>query len=96
MPWIAKHNRARERDPDGLQPEARLYWLLYGTYSSFNMNMQFNVCSNCDSRAFTIDRAVWLCLDKSRTSTCSLDCADDIFRLNCNCQCELAEMVQFL
>ncbi|CAI7620538.1 hypothetical protein N7533_012825 [Penicillium manginii] len=29
IPWIAKHNRDRERDPDGLQPEARLYWLLF-------------------------------------------------------------------
>lgn len=32
LPWIHKHCRVRERDPDALQPEARLYWLLYGTY----------------------------------------------------------------
>lgn len=25
----------REQDPDGLQPEARLYWLLYGKQSFF-------------------------------------------------------------
>ncbi|OJJ49495.1 hypothetical protein ASPZODRAFT_60078 [Penicilliopsis zonata CBS 506.65] len=29
LPWIYHHDRVRERDPDGLQPEARLYWLLY-------------------------------------------------------------------
>ncbi|KAI9932514.1 hypothetical protein MW887_008756 [Aspergillus wentii] len=29
IPWIHRHCRVRERDPDGLQPEARLYWLLY-------------------------------------------------------------------
>jgi hypothetical protein len=30
MPWIHRHCRIQERDPDGLQPEARLYWLLWG------------------------------------------------------------------
>ncbi|CAG8013858.1 unnamed protein product [Penicillium salamii] len=29
IPWIHRHCRVREKDPDGLQPEARLYWLLY-------------------------------------------------------------------
>lgn len=29
FPWIHRHCRVRERDPDALQPEARLYWLLY-------------------------------------------------------------------
>lgn len=32
LPWIHKHCRVQERDPDALQPEARLYWLLYGQY----------------------------------------------------------------
>jgi hypothetical protein len=30
IPWIHRHCRIREKDPDGLLPEARLYWLLYG------------------------------------------------------------------
>lgn len=30
LPWIHRHCRVRERDPDALQPEARLYWLLWG------------------------------------------------------------------
>ncbi|KAJ5266586.1 hypothetical protein N7478_009394 [Penicillium angulare] len=29
LPWISYHNSIRKRDPDGLQPEARLYWLLF-------------------------------------------------------------------
>ncbi|KAJ5651035.1 Major facilitator superfamily domain general substrate transporter [Penicillium longicatenatum] len=29
LPWILRHNNIRKRDPDGLQPEARLYWLLW-------------------------------------------------------------------
>ncbi|KAJ5638917.1 hypothetical protein N7528_001307, partial [Penicillium herquei] len=29
LPWIKYHSNIRERDPDGLQPEARLYWLLW-------------------------------------------------------------------
>lgn len=29
LPWIHRHCRVRERDPDALQPEARLYWLLW-------------------------------------------------------------------
>ncbi|KAJ6160616.1 Major facilitator superfamily domain general substrate transporter, partial [Penicillium chermesinum] len=29
LPWIRYHGHVRERDPDGLQPETRLYWLLY-------------------------------------------------------------------
>ena len=32
LPWIARHCRIRQRDPDALLPEARLYWLLYGTF----------------------------------------------------------------
>lgn len=32
FPWFHKHCRVRERDPDALQPEARLYWLLWGKY----------------------------------------------------------------
>jgi hypothetical protein len=30
LPWIHRHCRVMERDPDALQPEARLYWLLWG------------------------------------------------------------------
>jgi hypothetical protein len=30
LPWIYHHCKIQEKDPDGLQPEARLYWLLYG------------------------------------------------------------------
>ncbi|KAJ5670821.1 uncharacterized protein N7477_006184 [Penicillium maclennaniae] len=29
LPWIHRHCRVRERDPDALQPEVRLYWLLW-------------------------------------------------------------------
>ncbi|CDM37697.1 hypothetical protein DTO013E5_6238 [Penicillium roqueforti] len=29
IPWIYRDCKKRERDPDALQPEARLYWLLY-------------------------------------------------------------------
>ncbi|KAJ5623769.1 hypothetical protein N7510_000078 [Penicillium lagena] len=29
LPWIHRHCRISERDPDALQPEVRLYWLLY-------------------------------------------------------------------
>lgn len=29
FPWFHRHCRVRERDPDALQPEVRLYWLLY-------------------------------------------------------------------
>ncbi|KOS40507.1 hypothetical protein ACN38_g8639 [Penicillium nordicum] len=29
IPWIRRHCRIREKDPDALQPEARLYWLLW-------------------------------------------------------------------
>ncbi|KAJ5925377.1 hypothetical protein N7454_008016 [Penicillium verhagenii] len=29
LPWILHHNNIRAKDPDGLQPEARLYWLLW-------------------------------------------------------------------
>ncbi|KAJ5167629.1 uncharacterized protein N7482_003223 [Penicillium canariense] len=29
LPWIHRHCRVQERDPEGLQPEARLYWLLW-------------------------------------------------------------------
>ena len=29
FPFIHRHRRIRRRDPDALQPEARLYWLLY-------------------------------------------------------------------
>lgn len=32
LPWIHRHCRVRERDPDALQPEARLYWLFYRQY----------------------------------------------------------------
>lgn len=37
IPWIHKHNRVRERDPDGLQPEARLYWLLFGELTALTL-----------------------------------------------------------
>jgi hypothetical protein len=30
LPWILHHNHMRAKDPDGLQPETRLYWLLWG------------------------------------------------------------------
>ncbi|KAL2005596.1 hypothetical protein VTN00DRAFT_10089 [Thermoascus crustaceus] len=29
IPWIHRDCRVRKKDPDALQPEARLYWLLY-------------------------------------------------------------------
>lgn len=29
LPWIHKHTKIRKRDPDALQPESRLYWLLW-------------------------------------------------------------------
>ncbi|KAJ5758916.1 hypothetical protein N7520_006072 [Penicillium odoratum] len=29
LPWILHHNHMRAKDPDGLQPETRLYWLLW-------------------------------------------------------------------
>ena len=29
FPFFSRHNKIRKRDPDALQPEARLYWLLY-------------------------------------------------------------------
>lgn len=29
LPWIHRHCRVLERDPDALQPEVRLYWLLW-------------------------------------------------------------------
>ncbi|KUL89429.1 hypothetical protein ZTR_04459 [Talaromyces verruculosus] len=29
LPWIYKHTKIRKRDPDALQPESRLYWLLW-------------------------------------------------------------------
>ncbi|KAJ6162641.1 hypothetical protein N7497_002620 [Penicillium chrysogenum] len=29
IPWIYRHCKIREKDPDALQPEARLYWLLW-------------------------------------------------------------------
>ncbi|KAN0083843.1 Major facilitator superfamily domain containing protein [Elaphomyces granulatus] len=29
LPWIHKHRQVRKKDPDALQPEARLYWLLW-------------------------------------------------------------------
>lgn len=29
FPFFHRHCRVRERDPDALQPEARLYWLLW-------------------------------------------------------------------
>lgn len=35
FPWFHKHCRVRERDPDALQPEARLYWLLYSEHIPF-------------------------------------------------------------
>jgi hypothetical protein len=33
IPWIYRHCKIREKDPDALQPEARLYWLLWSKYS---------------------------------------------------------------
>ncbi|KAI9818059.1 MAG: hypothetical protein M1827_000683 [Pycnora praestabilis] len=32
FPFIHRHRNIRRKDPDALQPEARLYWLLYGGY----------------------------------------------------------------
>ncbi|QKX59437.1 uncharacterized protein TRUGW13939_06571 [Talaromyces rugulosus] len=29
LPWIHRHTKIRKRDPTALQPESRLYWLLY-------------------------------------------------------------------
>ncbi|GFF24108.1 uncharacterized transporter C530.02 [Aspergillus udagawae] len=35
LPWIHRHCRVLERDPDALQPEVRLYWLLWGRSLTF-------------------------------------------------------------
>ncbi|KAJ5567811.1 Major facilitator superfamily domain general substrate transporter [Penicillium sp. DV-2018c] len=32
LPWIYRHCKIRAQDPDALQPEARLYWLLWGKF----------------------------------------------------------------
>ena len=33
LPWIYKHTKIRKRDPYALQPESRLYWLLWSKSS---------------------------------------------------------------
>ncbi|KAK9562795.1 hypothetical protein V6Z88_004311 [Aspergillus fumigatus] len=83
LPWIHRHCRVLERDPDALQPEVRLYWLLWGRsllYSSLACQTYYsNSCSALDDWSF------WLRMDQSRSAAQRpLDCADDIFHLHCD------------
>jgi hypothetical protein len=32
LPWIHRHTKIRKRDPTALQPESRLYWLLFSEF----------------------------------------------------------------
>ena len=41
FPFIHRHRQIRRKDPDALQPEARLYWLLY---SKFHKVIPGNSC----------------------------------------------------
>ena len=36
FPSIASQRKKRAQDSDSLQPEARLWWLLYSIYASFS------------------------------------------------------------
>lgn len=42
LPWIHHHCRVQEKDPDGLQPEARLHWLLWGTLFTYLLLLMFS------------------------------------------------------
>lgn len=79
MPWIHRHCRVRERDPDALQPEARLYWLLWGKCTD---NSHSFLAANLESGTASINRTVWFCLDQLGSAAGALDCSDDIFRLD--------------
>lgn len=88
LPWIHRYCRVLERDPDALQPEVRLYWLLWGRsllYSSLACQTYYsNSCSALDDWSF------WLRMDQSRSAAQRpLDCADDIFHLHCDSECKL-------
>ena len=82
LPWIYKHTKIRERDPDALQPESRLYWLLWS--KSWNISWRSSTdieISSCTTRNY---RSVRVRLDQYRSPSQSLDSADDILRLHCN------------
>lgn len=87
LPWIHRHCRVMERDPDALQPEARLYWLLYGrTLFSFLFLRQTHNSISCST---LVDWSFWLRMDQSRSEAPRpLDSADDILQLHCDSECK--------
>jgi len=84
FPWIHRHCRVQERDPDALQPEIRLYWLLWGECTK----ALHSFFANLDSGTASVNWTVWFCLDQLGSTACALDCADDIFRLDRHSQCK--------
>jgi len=86
FPFFHKHCRVRERDPDALQPEARLYWLLWSECPFFlNSISSILIMSSCTTPG---NRPFRLCLDQFRTPACALDSANDFLITHCNSQRE--------
>jgi hypothetical protein len=87
LPWIHRHCRVLERDPDALQPEVRLYWLLWGRSllsSPFACQTHNSLsCSTLDDWSFRLR------MDQSRSEAPRpLDSADDFFYLHCDSECK--------
>lgn len=60
LPWIHRHTKIRRRDPDALQPEARLYLLLWSAYELLSSLKRILTVTSGPVRDY---RTVWFCLD---------------------------------
>ena len=77
IPFIWKQRNQLRKDPHSLQPEARLYWLLFSTYSPLIVDARRRL-TRFPSGPSRTDRPVWLRVDEFGSPARTLDSTYDL------------------
>lgn len=76
FPTIHRHRVIRRKDPDALQPEARLWWLLWGKF--FHLHIPNDELDLTFLSGTLRDHwPIWIRMDEFRSTTRALDCSYD-------------------
>lgn len=87
FPFIRRHRAIRSKNPNALQPEARLYWLLYGKDAHRERGVED--ADVIASGSTGNDWTVGLCMDQLGTSPCSVDRAVDFRHAHWHRECKI-------
>jgi MFS family permease len=79
FPFIHRHRQIRKKDPDALQPEARLYWLLYSKLPAIIYIVIIYILTYFYSCTSGGNWTLWFRMDKFGATSCTMDCPYVIF-----------------